>query len=55
VGVWLLDAMIGKVTQPWGGGSHDANLVSDEASFFTGQDIAVDGGDCAGMRFETNT
>lgn len=29
-------------------------LVSDEASFVTGQDIAVDGGFCVGMRFETD-
>jgi NAD(P)-dependent dehydrogenase (short-subunit alcohol dehydrogenase family) len=27
-------------------------LVSDEASFITGQDIAIDGGFCVGMRFE---
>ena len=27
-------------------------LASDEASFITGQDIAVDGGFCVGMRFE---
>ena len=29
-------------------------LVSDEASFITGQDIAIDGGFCVGMRFEVN-
>ena len=29
-------------------------LVSDEASFVTGQDIAVDGGFCVGMRFEVD-
>ncbi|OGG56059.1 MAG: hypothetical protein A3F84_12625 [Candidatus Handelsmanbacteria bacterium RIFCSPLOWO2_12_FULL_64_10] len=27
-------------------------LVSDEASFITGQDIAIDGGFCVGVRFE---
>ena len=27
-------------------------LASDEASFITGQDIAIDGGFCVGMRFE---
>ena len=27
-------------------------LVSDEASFITGQDIVIDGGFCVGMRFE---
>jgi NAD(P)-dependent dehydrogenase (short-subunit alcohol dehydrogenase family) len=27
-------------------------LVSDEASFITGQDVAIDGGFCVGMRFE---
>jgi NAD(P)-dependent dehydrogenase (short-subunit alcohol dehydrogenase family) len=27
-------------------------LVSDEASFITGQDITIDGGFCVGMRFE---
>lgn len=29
-------------------------LVSDEASFITGQDIAIDGGFCVGMRFEVD-
>jgi NAD(P)-dependent dehydrogenase (short-subunit alcohol dehydrogenase family) len=29
-------------------------LVSDEASFITGQDIVIDGGFCVGMRFETD-
>jgi len=29
-------------------------LASDEASFITGQDIAVDGGFCVGMRFEVD-
>jgi len=29
-------------------------LVSDEASFVTGQDIVIDGGFCVGMRFETD-
>jgi hypothetical protein len=28
--------------------------VSDEASFITGQDIAIDGGFCVGMRFEVD-
>ena len=30
-------------------------LVSDEASFITGQDIAIDGGFCVGIRFEVET
>ena len=29
-------------------------LVSNEASFITGQDIAIDGGFCVGMRFEAD-
>lgn len=29
-------------------------LASDEASFITGQDIAIDGGFCVGMRFEVS-
>ena len=29
-------------------------LVSDEASFVTGQDIVIDGGFCVGMRFEAD-
>ena len=30
-------------------------LVSNEASFVTGQDIAIDGGFCVGMRFEADS
>ena len=30
-------------------------LVSDEASFITGQDIAIDGGFCVGLRFEEDS
>ena len=29
-------------------------LVSDEASFITAQDIAIDGGFCVGLRFEVD-
>jgi NAD(P)-dependent dehydrogenase (short-subunit alcohol dehydrogenase family) len=52
---WVEMTPLGRAGKPEEVASLALFLVSDEASFVTGQDIAIDGGFCVGMRFEADS
>lgn len=49
---WVEMTPLGRAGKPEEVAKLALFLVSDEASFVTGQDIAIDGGFCVGLRFE---
>jgi len=52
---WVEMTPLGRAGEPEEVARLALFLVSDEASFVTGQDIAIDGGFCVGMRFEMDS
>lgn len=51
---WVEMTPLGRAGKPEEVAQFALFLVSDEASFITGQDLAIDGGFCVGMRFEAD-
>jgi len=51
---WVELTPLGRAAQPREVAQLALFLAADEAAYITGQDIAIDGGLCTGMRFEDN-